>query len=250
MPKFGWIPDLPDERDLQYPVAPKLLSFFKKLPTSVDLRDKMPLVYDQRELGSCTAQAGCAVLMYCEMLSDTPDVERSRLELYWRTRYLEHTVNQDAGAQIRDTFKAMNKFGVAPESLWPYDISKFTQTPPDNVTGADFRLTEYRRVPNSVQGLKEALADEHPVVIGINIYSSFMGEQAQETGVIPIPDKSKEELLGGHAIVIVGYNTASDKQWFVFRNSWGEIWGENGYGYLPFAYLKGNASDFWTALKY
>ena len=56
-------------------------------------------------------------------------------------------------------------------------------------------------------------------------------------------------MLGGHAIVIVGYD--EEKRLFTFRNSWGEDWGDKGYGYLPYDYVcdKDLASDFWVITK-
>jgi C1A family cysteine protease len=57
---------------------------------------------------------------------------------------------------------------------------------------------------------------------------------------------SQERVLGGHAIVAVGYDDKT--RLFKFRNSWGTGWGDKGYGHLPYAYLTDTnlASDFWT----
>jgi C1A family cysteine protease len=81
------------------------------------------------------------------------------------------------------------------------------------------------------------------VAIGITVYSSFESPQVAETGIVPIPHFG-EQVLGGHAVLAVGYD--DDKQWIIFRNSWGESWGDKGYGYLPYKYVQKYASDMWT----
>ena len=55
-----------------------------------------------------------------------------------------------------------------------------------------------------------------------------------------------EELLGGHAVMAVGYEESSRR--FLVRNSWGADWGLGGYFTMPYAYLTDPAlsSDIWT----
>ena len=66
--------------------------------------------------------------------------------------------------------------------------------------------------------------------------------------VVPMP-KEGEEVIGGHAIFGCGF--LEDKKQFIFRNSWGESWGDQGYGYIPYDYLLNSdlASDFWTVTR-
>jgi C1A family cysteine protease len=61
-----------------------------------------------------------------------------------------------------------------------------------------------------------------------------------------MPNINKELLLGGHAIVCVGYND-NTQQW-IMRNSWSSSWGAKGYFYLPYAYLLNDnlSTDMWT----
>jgi len=89
---------------------------------------------------------------------------------------------------------------------------------------------------------------EFPVVFGISVYESFESEKVAKTGIVPLPENT-ERMLGGHAIVLVGYD--NEKKLFIFRNSWGEQWGDKGYGYLPFEYVcdANLASDFWVVNK-
>jgi C1A family cysteine protease len=53
-------------------------------------------------------------------------------------------------------------------------------------------------------------------------------------------------VLGGHAVLAVGYDDATQR--FTIRNSWGANWGQGGYFTMPYPYLttSGLSSDFWT----
>jgi len=201
-------------------------------------------------LGSCTANAIASGLReYWENLSEKQFTSLSRLWLYWQERYLEGTVNQDAGAYIRDGMKVLQKMGCAPEADWPYDITKFTEKPPEKATidAIQFKITKYHRVTNLTL-LKSALAEGYPVVIGIKVYESFESNQVAQNGIVPLP-KRGEQFLGGHAVLAVGYKDDTNIKGqgvVICRNSWGESWGDKGYFYLPYSYFFNYVSDMWT----
>ena len=213
------------------------------LPTSVDLRNKFPVPYDQESLGSCTANAIGGVIEY-----DCPNFYPSRLYIYFNERCIENTINIDAGAALSDGIKSVMKYGVCPETEWPYDISKFTVKPPQQcyTDALLHRAVKVQNIHNTAIEMKSALASGCPFVVGIMIYESFESEQVAKTGVVSMPNKHREECLGGHAIVCCGYNDA--KQQWIMRNSWGNSWADNGYFYLPYAYLLDSSltSDLWT----
>src|SRR5215469_16450494 len=125
--RYGWVRDLPDHRDFIYS-AP--LAVQEALPTKVDLRSQCPPVYDQGQLGSCTANAIAGALHFDELKQKMRNsFVPSRLFIYYNERSIEGTVSSDSGAQLRDGVKAVSKLGVCPEPEWPYDISKFTDKP-------------------------------------------------------------------------------------------------------------------------
>ena len=219
------------------------------LPKLIDLRSGCSRVVDQGELGSCTANAIASGLReYWENLSGKLTF-LSRLWLYWEERNIEGTVNEDSGAYIRDGMKVLQKMGCAPEIDWPYNVMKFTQTPPVKATtnALQFKITEYHRVTNLTL-LKTALAEGYPAVIGINVYESFESDQVAKTGIVPLP-KRGEQLLGGHAVLAVGYKDDAKIKGqgvVICRNSWGESWGDEGYFYLPYSYFAHYVTDMWT----
>ena len=93
--------------------------------------------------------------------------------------------------------------------------------------------------------MKGCVAEGYPFVFGITVYQSMMSDQVAKTGIMPIPT-TQEKVLGGHAILGVGFDDMTQR--FKFRNSWGPTWGDGGYGYIPYAYLTDQnlATDFWT----
>jgi C1A family cysteine protease len=248
--RYGWIPDIPDQRDHGYAAPP-----LARLPSSVDLRRGFPPVYDQGDLGSCTANAIAGAFQFTRRKEKQgPDFVPSRLFIYYNERVIEGTVNEDSGAMLRDGMKVVAKLGVCPEQSrppaagdWPYDVAKFAAKPPPVCYRVALRhqLLRYQRVARSLSQMKGCLAQGYPFVFGFSVYQGFESQQVARTGDVPLPAPG-EKALGGHAVVAVGYDDASQR--FLFRNSWGARWGKKGYGTLPYAYLAEAdlADDFWT----
>lgn len=242
--KYGWIPDLPDHRDHRYSASRFVLA---SLPKSVDLRSQCPSVYDQDQLGSCTANAIGGVHEFCQMKQGEKAFVPSRLFIYYNERSMEGTVSSDSGAMIRDGIKSINKQGVCEETRWPYDISKFTRKPsPACYSSAmGHQALKYARVDQTLAQLKGCLAEGFPFVFGFSVYESFESATVERTGKVPMP-KVGEQLLGGHAVDAVGYDDALKR--FIARNSYGAKWGIKGYFTIPYDYLLDTnlSDDFWT----
>jgi C1A family cysteine protease len=242
--RYGWIPDLPDPRDYLYTVVGPRVA---KLPDVVDLRKQCPPVYDQGQLGSCTANAIGAALEFDRMKQKLNVFTPSRLFIYYNERVMEHTVKSDSGAQIRDGIKSVGTQGDCPEREWPYNINKFAVAPTKKcyTDALKYKAIQYMRVTQSLTLMQGCLAEGFPFVFGFTVYESFESAAVAKNGMMPMP-KSGEKVLGGHAVLAVGYD--NNKHVFIVRNSWGDGWGDAGYFYMPFAYLLDNnlSDDLWT----
>ncbi len=242
--RYGWIPDQPDQRDHLYAVPPRFLT---ALPASTDLRAKCPPVYNQGELGSCTANAIAGAIEFDRKQQKMSDFVPSRLFIYYNERVIEGTVRSDSGAQIRDGIKSVASQGACPEPEWPYVIAKFMDKPPARAykDAALDRAISYQSIVQDLNQMKGCLASGYPFIFGFTVYESFESTTVARTGHASMPGWG-ERPIGGHAVMAVGYDDA--KQWFLVRNSWGAAWGMKGYFTLPYAYLlqAGLARDFWT----
>lgn len=240
--RYGWKPSLPDQRDLHADTAE-----LKVMP-EVDPRRDMVAPYDQGNLGSCTANAVAGAIQYDRSLNhdSSDDYTPSRLDIYYGERQLEGApIDQDTGAFGRDGLKYAHSQGVFDERLWPYDISKFAESPPSE---ARQKIGSYKVVPRNITAFKRVLSNRQTVCIGFTVYESFESSQVAQTGVMPLPSE-QESVLGGHEVLVVGY-LKSEPHYALVRNSWGG-WGLGGYFLMPWAVLTdpGMSDDFRTIYR-
>lgn len=284
---MGWLPDYPDFRDYTVEttgVASRAKQFGQKesvknmlvkigvakrikknMPTAIDLRKWCSPIESQADIGSCTANAGVGLVEYYERRAFGRHINASRLFLYKTTRNLLHWTG-DRGAFLRTTMAAMVLFGIPPEEHWAYVTSDFDKEPSAfcYAFAQNYQAIQYFRLdPPAIsrefllKRIKRFLAAGLPSMFGFTVFSSIA--QAQNDGKIPYPC-SREKLLGGHAIVAVGYNdnmkiknSTCGKETtgaLLIRNSWGTAWGDSGYGWLPYDYVMSElAIDWWSLLR-
>lgn len=287
--RMGWLPDYPSLRDFtpdSQIVTTKLkargqtesikgllarvnaASVPASLPAAADLRAWCSPIENQGALGSCTANAGVGMVEYYEKRAFGKHIDASRLFLYKATRNLLKWTG-DTGAFLRSTMEAMVLFGVPPEQYWPYVTTSpaFDQEPTAfcYAFAQSYQAINYYRLdpPGTTRTalldrIKTNLSAGLPSMFGFTVYQSYT--QANTSGKIPYPT-SGEKVVGGHAVVVVGYDdamkirnttagAAETTGALLIRNSWGTGWGAGGYGWLPYAYvLNGLAVDWWALIK-
>lgn len=250
MQKFGlgWLPDVPDARDLRFKDMP--LGVVRRMPAVIDLSGQCSPVEDQGNLGSCVLNACAGVKEFLDLKDDGKFTDISRLAMYYwaRKRMGIQYINTDSGTYIRTGIKVMLKDGCPPESKWPYVEANFKRKPSLSIEIAGLKNTikAYYRIDDPVAQVKKALAGGYIVAFGFSVYSNMMTDKVAKTGIIPLPGGSLE---GGHATDIVGMDDT--KRLAKIRNSWGTTWGVKGYGYLPYEFLQDRnlSDDYWVVTK-
>ena len=221
-----------------------------QLPSKLNLRNifKFP-VLSQGNLGACTAHATSNAILFFLNRLNKKEFLPSRLYIYYFSRLIENNTEIDSGCEIRSVMKAVAKYGACEEYLFPYIIENFKIEPNDfcikNGKGK-IKNFIYLSIDQELINIKNSLFQGYPILLGIELYESSEYDINLKSGIIPMPDINNEEYLGGHCILLVGYND-KDKI-FCILNSWGSNVGDNGYFYIPYEYLLDNklATDFWT----
>ena len=239
----GWKPDAPDSRDWKFTVEKP-----KAVPATVDLRSKCVGVYDQKSLGSCVSNAVASAHKFDQKKQGAKIIiDPARLFIYYNARLLEGTVNSDSGSSIRDGIKSIAKYGACLEGTWPYVVSKYKAKPSATAytEGEKHQAVQYYRLNQTLDDMKQCLAEGYPFEFGFQVYSSFVSSSVTKTGIVNMPTKS-EKILGGHGVLACGCDDTTQR--FIVLNSWGSDFGDHGFFTIPYDYLTNTklASDFWT----
>ncbi len=270
-------PDEKDNRDR--PFAALATATEGTPPDDYSLRKYIPNVLRQRDLGSCVVHGFVQGVRMCQirndvleiakleetdpdskqevadalrLLLDNPPELSSRLFGYYNSRVQHGDEKNDSGTFIRLTIKQANRLGRPPESVWPYDLSDsytpdatWKQRPVLQAYqfASDFKPAKYHRIfeegPARVDPIKRSIAlAKSPVLFGTEI-----GDSMRVTDGRLIHPPIAEQIVGGHAMLFVGYD--KDGPWAV--NSWGEGAGEDGFMHLSWDYVvwKG-MRDLWA----
>jgi C1A family cysteine protease len=261
-PALGWRRDLPDFRDrfVHHDEMKSLLAGLRRVrgprPASASLEEFFPPTEDQGGLAAGPALAASAMVEYFERRAHGRSFAGSWLFLYKMARRLLHWQG-DSGAPMRETIKALKRFGLPPRQFWPADPERFDEEPAAFLFAyaRDYQLLSYLRLdPPGAEGrltlttIKAFVAAGFPVAFGFTAFDSMSA--APE---VPFPS-CFDAALGGQAVVAVGYDDAlrvrSEKGALRVRNAWGSEWGDAGYGWLPYRYVTDHlAADFWTLLR-
>jgi C1A family cysteine protease len=260
---LGWQESLPDFRDYSLE-SPEVRAMLERLSPGPprdalvemeSLASFFPEIEDQGPINSSPAQACVDLVQYFDRRALGRTVRLSKLFVYQAAQRLIGSSGTGA-IDLRSTLKAITSFGIPYEQHWPYDVEKVNDEPTAFLYAfADrFRSIRYIRLDARNQTGQETLAivksllnAGFPAVFGFSVPTSLSRD-----GDIPYRP-TFDTIQGGQAVVAVGYDDeriSGTKGALRIRNSWGRDWGDDGYGWLPYAYVEEQlAADFWTLLS-
>lgn len=246
--RLNYKADVPDERDY------KISSVLSSVPITerVEYKNEMSPVKNQGRLGSCVGFATCAMKEWQENKEHIEEVSEGKEDhrdgkiydyseqwLYYNCKEIDSWPNEE-GTSIRCAMQVLNRKGVPTEKAWPYSdieigepeswahmISKWA------LGGSYYRFS-------TPEELQKTLVENGPCVIGIYCFYEIFYPR---NGVVNYP-VNPDRWYGGHAICITGWNPST--RMFTFKNSWGTGWGDRGYGYLPYEYIRDFMMDGWV----
>jgi hypothetical protein len=255
-----WMCRIQRQPRLRFIVAALLLGlwpfyFCHAEEASVDLRSSLPKVESQGKRNTCNAFAATVLMEYLIRQNDQKEVRLSVSYTYWlgKNNAIDSDFLRGMYADIDGLagFLAVKAlaFGCIEEEAWPYESQnweqlkdprggdadgkplpeRFTGTPPKTLSPLPYKIK-----PIFIE--KEKIADfiltqKKPVVFNV----LWCPNAIDSAGNFRMPTEEEAKNGYGHVILLVGYDKTTKK--FLFRNSWGEQWGKNGYGTIPEEYI-------------
>lgn len=242
-PGLGHIPDDPDDRDLSFALlgdgeppdewAAEVDTFVRR---------------NQRQTNSCTGFASTTAIHSWLSAHGIEAEIPSALAAYINARLVRDGLagtKRDEGANLRSLFRALNRYGFCPDSLWPFESAKVNKRPPFSAYLEQYkrRKARYRRLygfdATLIRKVKQAMANGSRLVFGLPVTQKFVDHSGP--GVLP-PPSGNEKYLGGHALATGDRYDADACEIF---NSWGKGWGDGGRGMVSWEFLV-LAVDWWA----
>ena len=187
-------------------------------PTSIDLRGRLSAIRDQGLRPTCLAFAASAAHEFT--LGERQYLSVEALHAFAKSRDHE----PGGGTTIDATVAALELDGQCRESDWPYGQPSLA-----NEAAEFFRATSDRRADDLLSFTLDSLAAGRVVVVALMLTEAWY--HPGPDGRIR-PPESGDAQLGGHAVTATGYDEV--EQYLMVRNSWGDLWGDGGYGRLPY----------------
>lgn len=226
--KSGWQPEPLRNFNINYSETFDIQAFD---PSPIDLRYNDIKIFNQGSLNSCTCHALAAAHQIVQNQKNIDVIEPSRLFLHYNSHRIAGHVGTKAPVPISTAFDSLKTFGACTEEDWRYIISNHAIEPPGEcyTEALDHQSKKHKTIRQDISELTNSLRSGQPFVFGFFVYESYTSDDVENTGIVPLPDTTKEKVVDEHAVVAVGYNNG----YVIFQNSRGDSWGQDGFGFMP-----------------
>jgi len=213
-----------DSRDYIYSAQNHIL-----LPDQVDLRPALSKPRDSGSRRSNLAFATASIKEYHERINLDFDGCMSPESILF---YVKNKKSQNC----REMMKILQKRGISPEKFFPFQYqSEPTEIPESaKIIMSNFRIRQYAQV-ETIQAAKEAIFKYGPLLMSFPIHKN--------SPILWKPSNKNKNVIGGHAVAIVGYN----QEGFIIRNSWSASWNGDGHVIYPYSDWKSHW-EIWTCI--
>lgn len=198
---------------------------------SVDERAAQTPVRNQGRRKTCSVFAVTAAHEW--MCGDAPDL--SVEFALWRAKQRDKNAGEATWPRV--VLEAIHEDGQVLDEMWPYGNPAYPAKPPVPARRAPRRMAGAWRVlgPPNPDVIRETLIGGEAVVLEVRFVVDAWQAAAGE-GIVDAA--ASAPTFGGHAILAVGVEGDADGVTrIVIKNSWGDRWGNGGYGYLTESYL-------------
>lgn len=236
--KLGAKKDKIDNRDYK---IKRILPTAMEIPSKLDYSSFMGKVRDQKDVGACVGFATAGVKECQENIQIKEHINFSPIYIYWQRQN-----SPDSGMEPREALDILKTQGIIYEELLPYENNNVREV--GNISddfktlGLNFKIDSYLRV-ETIEEIEKTLAQFGPIVCTMAVYPYMFYLGKNNCTLKPIRDVNRTDFIGGHAIIMVGYN--SEERMFKFKNSWGQSWGQDGYFYCSYDNWNDYVWDMW-----
>lgn len=252
------VPSRGTEKDwgLQVALAANAIGAPMQLPASVDLRAPgWWEVNDQESTGSCVGWASTDGVLRYQMVQAGRLAQGAMLSprfTWMASKETDEFVTrpetfvEGAGTSLKNALDVLRKYGSPPEAMLPFHLqTNLYVGNPDTLfaSAANYRIASYFNMRRNLRSWREWLSTQGPLLVGLNVDATW-DNAANTAGNLDVFQPGTER--GGHAVAVVGY-TADGR--FIIRNSWGEHWGDKGFGYATEAYIQAGFFDEGYGIK-
>ena len=245
--RFGYLRSPPHKVGKGHPIH--VLSAVVSLPREAAV--ELAPVLNQEDQ-DCTAHAGALAIQ--SQMRRAPDGGwyplPSRRALYAESRAIAGiALTEDAGSYIWSTFDAMQRLGFCSESAWPYTGDNLTRFPDWEALreSIDQRVLQGAYRITSTGSERERDAATAIAAGKVVTWGTVLDQQFVDLGPGDVWPGLVGREIGGHAMVLNAYRTASNgSREFLTRSSWGADWCDGGSAWVSSEALSSdNADDFW-----